>query len=129
MHLKRWLTAVIGIGVAYLIFRFGWRKVKGSTHQFFPPYSKETIEVAKYAREKNIKVISITNKESSPITFYSTEVLLVKSENMLYTNSFAAISVLINAIATACAVRNKANAKKIFEEAVKFKESQDVIIS
>lgn len=25
------LTAVIGIGVAYLIFRFGWRKVKGST--------------------------------------------------------------------------------------------------
>jgi len=26
------LGAVIGIGVAYLVFRFGWRKVKGSTH-------------------------------------------------------------------------------------------------
>lgn len=26
------LTAIIGIGVAYLVFRFGWRKVKGSTH-------------------------------------------------------------------------------------------------
>jgi len=26
------LTAVIGIGVAYLIFRFGWRKGKGSTN-------------------------------------------------------------------------------------------------
>lgn len=26
------LTAVIGIGVAYLVFRFGWRKVKGATH-------------------------------------------------------------------------------------------------
>ncbi len=24
------LTAVIGIGVAFLVFRFGWRKVKGS---------------------------------------------------------------------------------------------------
>lgn len=24
------LTAVIGIGVAYLVFKFGWRKVKGS---------------------------------------------------------------------------------------------------
>ncbi len=95
----------------------------------FPPYSKETIEVSKYAHEKSIKVISITNKETSPITFYSTEVLLVKSENMLYTNSFAAISVLINAIATACAVKNKTNAKKIFEEAVKFRQSQDVIIS
>jgi len=26
------LGAVIGIGVAYLVFRFGWRKVKGSTN-------------------------------------------------------------------------------------------------
>jgi len=25
------LTAVIAIGVAYLVFRFGWRKVKGAT--------------------------------------------------------------------------------------------------
>jgi len=24
------LTAVIAVGVAYLVFRFGWRKVKGS---------------------------------------------------------------------------------------------------
>lgn len=24
------ITAVIGIGLAYLVFRFGWRKVKGS---------------------------------------------------------------------------------------------------
>jgi len=26
------LTAVIGIGVAFLVFRWGWRKVKGSMH-------------------------------------------------------------------------------------------------
>jgi len=25
------LGAVIGIGLAYLVFRFGWRRVKGST--------------------------------------------------------------------------------------------------
>jgi len=24
------LTAVIGLGLAYLVFKFGWRKVKGS---------------------------------------------------------------------------------------------------
>ena len=24
------LTAVIGVGLAYLVFRFGWRKVRGS---------------------------------------------------------------------------------------------------
>lgn len=26
------LGAVLTIGVAYLVFRFGWKKVKGSTH-------------------------------------------------------------------------------------------------
>jgi len=26
------LTAVIGIGVAFLIFSWGWKKVKGSMH-------------------------------------------------------------------------------------------------
>ena len=25
------LGGVIGIGLAYLVFRFGWRKIKGST--------------------------------------------------------------------------------------------------
>jgi len=24
------ITAVIGVGVVYLVYRFGWRKVKGS---------------------------------------------------------------------------------------------------
>jgi DNA-binding MurR/RpiR family transcriptional regulator len=89
----------------------------------FPPYSKETIELAKYTSERGIKVISITNKHSSPITFYTKSNLIVESKNMLFTNSFAAISVLINAIATACAVKDKARAKKIL------KESEDIMIS
>ncbi|MBZ0199876.1 MAG: MurR/RpiR family transcriptional regulator, partial [Ignavibacteriaceae bacterium] len=82
----------------------------------FPPYSKETVDAAKFAHERNIKVVSITNKDASPVTFYSEINLIVKSENMLFTNSFAAISVLINAIATACAYKNKNKAKKILEE-------------
>ena len=88
----------------------------------FPPYSKETIDAAKYAHEKGIKIVSITNKSTSPIYFYSDEVLIVRSENMLFTNSFAAISVLINAIATACALKNKTKAKKVM------KESGDIMI-
>jgi DNA-binding MurR/RpiR family transcriptional regulator len=94
----------------------------------FPPYSKETIDAAKYAHSKNIKIISITNKSSSPVTFHSDVTLLVKSENMLFTNSFAAISVLINAIATQCAFQNKAKAKKILKESIKIMEDQDQII-
>lgn len=95
----------------------------------FPPYSKETIDAAEFAHSRNIKIISITNKEASPITFHSDVTLLVKSENMLFTNSFAAISVLINAIATQCAIQNKAKAQKILKESIKIMESQDQIIS
>ncbi len=94
----------------------------------FPPYSKETIEAAKFAADRGIKIISITNKEASPITFYSVVNLIVKSENMLFTNSFAAISVLINAIATSCAIKNEKNAKKILEETGEIMKNQNMIL-
>ena len=82
----------------------------------FPPYSKETVHLASFAQERKIDVFSVTNKPASPITFYTKADLVVESKNMLFTNSFAAISVLINAIATSCAVKNKARAKKILKE-------------
>lgn len=94
----------------------------------FPPYSKETVQAAKFANEKEIDVIAITNKNASPISFHSKASLIVKSDNMLYTNSFAAISVLINAIATACAVKKRSRANKILKESEKIMISQNQII-
>lgn len=82
----------------------------------FPPYSVDTIEAAKFAKERKVSVVSITNKASSPITFHSKYSLIVKSENMLFTNSFSAISVLINAVATECAKRDKKRSEKILKE-------------
>jgi DNA-binding MurR/RpiR family transcriptional regulator len=95
----------------------------------FPPYSKETLDLARFAEERRIDVIAITNKPASPITFYTKANLIVESRNMLFTNSFAAISVLINAIATACAVKDKARAKKILKESEEIMESQNQTIS
>ncbi|HQI39498.1 MAG: hypothetical protein B6D44_02785 [Ignavibacteriales bacterium UTCHB2] len=94
----------------------------------FPPYSKETIEAAKFAQERNIDVIAITNQPAAPVTFFSKANLLVKSENMLFTNSFAAISVLINALATACAIKDKQRAKKILEESHEIMIQQNQVI-
>lgn len=81
-----------------------------------PPYSNETIDAVEFAKSRGIKTIAITNKESSPITFYSETQLVVQSKNMLFTNSFASIAVLINAVATECAVRNKTKANKMLKE-------------
>jgi DNA-binding MurR/RpiR family transcriptional regulator len=82
----------------------------------FQPYSQETIDAARIAFEKGVKVIAITNKENAPATFYAQCSLIVKSENMLYTNSFAAISVLINAISTQCALTDKSRAENMLAE-------------
>jgi len=95
----------------------------------FPPYSKETIEAAEYASKRKIDVIAITNKHASPVTFFTKANLIVKSENMLYTNSFAAISVLINAIATACAIKDKQRAKKVLKESEEIMINQNQVIS
>ncbi len=94
----------------------------------FPPYSKETIQACEYAGSRGIKIISITNKEASPITYCSDINLVVQSENMLYTNSFAAISVVINAIATECAIKNKQRAEKVLKESNKVTENQKLIV-
>jgi hypothetical protein len=41
------------------------------------------------------------------MTYYADRVIVVRSRNMLYTNSIAAISIMINAIVTQIALKNK----------------------
>jgi DNA-binding MurR/RpiR family transcriptional regulator len=42
--------------------------------------------------------------------------LPIRSQNMLFTNSFSAISVVINALATEVAVRNRSKAVRMLKE-------------
>jgi DNA-binding MurR/RpiR family transcriptional regulator len=94
----------------------------------FPPYSKETIDAAEFAQKNNVKVVSITNRNASPITFFSDYNLVVPSKNMLFTNSFSAISVLINAISTGCAMNDKERAEKMLESFNEIMKIQEQVI-
>ena len=82
----------------------------------FPPYSKSTLDAARLAAEKGAKVVAITDARSAPIVPLTNINLSVQSENMLFTNSFAAISVTINAITTELSVRNKEKTLKFIKE-------------
>jgi DNA-binding MurR/RpiR family transcriptional regulator len=73
----------------------------------FPPYSRETVEAAAFARERGANVIAVTDTRTSPITFHATQVIVVRTKNMLYTNSIAAVSIMINAIVTEIALKNR----------------------
>lgn len=70
----------------------------------FPPYSRQTIEAAKQAHELNIPVISFTDKAMAPAIEFSEHALLAKTDNILFTNSLGAISILMNALVTELAL-------------------------
>lgn len=82
----------------------------------FPPYSRETIEFVKAVAEKKRAVVAITDRVTSPIGFYASRILPIASQNMLFTNSFSAMTVLINALTTEVALRNRVKATKNLKE-------------
>jgi DNA-binding MurR/RpiR family transcriptional regulator len=81
----------------------------------FPPYSRETIDAAAFAKKQGIKVIAFTDTRTSPITFHADQVVVVRTKNMLYTNSISAISIMMNAIVTELALKNKKAITPIME--------------
>ncbi|MCH8566954.1 MAG: MurR/RpiR family transcriptional regulator [Balneolales bacterium] len=78
----------------------------------FPPYSVETISLAKLAKKQGVNVVGITDSPASPIVEQCDEFLTVRSENLLFTNSIAAISMVINALITEIARRDESNTLK-----------------
>jgi DNA-binding MurR/RpiR family transcriptional regulator len=66
----------------------------------FPPYSPETIEAARYAKEKSIKIISITDKATNEILKYCDAYLQVSVESLAISNSIMSTLVLLYAIIT-----------------------------
>jgi DNA-binding MurR/RpiR family transcriptional regulator len=73
----------------------------------FFPYSKCTIEFARLGHEQGLPIVVFTDNEYCPLAPYSTLLLKVPRENILFTSSISALSVLLNAIATEIALKKK----------------------
>lgn len=73
----------------------------------FFPYSRSTIDYAQLAKEQGLNVVAISDNEFSPISDHASPVLAIPRENILFTTSVSAFSVLINAIATEIALKKK----------------------
>ncbi len=82
----------------------------------FPPYSRESVEVARSAAAKKIRVVGITDTQTSPVSYHCVRVIPIRSKNRLFTNSITAISVVINALATEVALRNRAKALRALKQ-------------
>jgi DNA-binding MurR/RpiR family transcriptional regulator len=70
----------------------------------FPPYSRQTVEAAELAQQMDIPVVSFTDKKTAPIAEFSQHILIAKTDNILFTNSLGAISMLMNALITEIAL-------------------------
>jgi len=72
-----------------------------------PPYSKETISAVKFCYDRGLTCLAISDKPGAPIVKYSHCFLTANTKNIMFTNSIAAVAVLLNAIATDLALLNK----------------------
>ncbi len=66
----------------------------------FSPYSRETVETMDLAKQKGIPTLAFTDKRTSPIHMHADTCIHIQTENILFSNTLAAITVILNAIIT-----------------------------
>ncbi len=72
-----------------------------------PPYSRQGLDMLAAAKDLGIRTVAITDRVSAPAARLATWTLPVKSDNMMFTNAVAAVTVLLNALATEIATRHR----------------------
>lgn len=90
----------------------------------FPPYSPFAAKVVQTAKQKGAKTIALTDRVTAPVARVADEVLTVRTENMMFTNSFAAVSTVLNALVTAAALKNPERAGAAVAEITEIFESE-----
>ncbi len=82
----------------------------------FPRYSRKTLSAIKFARDRDVPVISITDTETSLAARLSTMRLYAKSNMLSFVDSLVAPLSLINAIIVAVADRSEGDLLEKFSE-------------
>ena len=72
-----------------------------------PPYSKQSLAILEDAHGLGISTVAVSDRMTSPASTLAERTLSVKSDNMMFTNAVAAVTVLINALATEIATSHR----------------------
>ncbi|MCR4587369.1 MAG: MurR/RpiR family transcriptional regulator [Lachnospiraceae bacterium] len=81
----------------------------------FPRYSMRTIKALEFAKDRNAKVITITDSHHSPMCMYSSCNLLARSDMVSIVDSLVAPLSLINALVVALCLKRPKEIKKYLE--------------
>lgn len=81
----------------------------------FPRYSMRTLKAMEFARDRNAKVITITDTVHSPMNLYSSCNLLARSDMVSIVDSLVAPLSVINALVVAMCLKRPKDVKKNLE--------------
>lgn len=87
-----------------------------------PRYSQRTIQSAKLIYDKGLRIISLTDSESSPIFEYSTISLIARSSMNTFFDSMVSPMVIINTLLLGLSVITSRDIEKSFKELEEFWE-------
>jgi DNA-binding MurR/RpiR family transcriptional regulator len=79
-----------------------------------PPYSRQSLELVTEAGEAGAATVALCDRLTAPAARRAGLALAVRSDNLTFTNAVAAMSVVINALATAIATRHREEAIDAF---------------
>ena len=82
----------------------------------FPRYSKQSHQVAKYAKSKGAYIVSITDSSFAPVAPLSDNILLVKSNMASFVDSLVAPMSVANALIISVAMKETDDIKKYFHD-------------
>jgi len=95
----------------------------------FPRYARMTIDAVAFAREKQCKILSITDSLVSPLTSYSDWTLVAPCQSYSYMDSFTAPLALIHALLTAMSLKKPDKALQDFNKLEEIWDKQNIYFS
>ncbi len=82
----------------------------------FPRYSRKTIQVARFAKDRGAKVIAITDSKNAPTAKISDVVVTVKNNMVSFIDSLVPAFSVANALVIGVAMREKDDVKDYFNQ-------------
>lgn len=76
----------------------------------FPPYSRPTVDLVRQAAEAGVSTLAISDRPTSPVATVARRTLVVRTDNLMFTNAVGAVAVVLNALITEIATRNREHA-------------------
>lgn len=92
----------------------------------FPRYTRQTIEVLNFAKQRGIRTLAITDSLLSPLARYADHILTASYKMDSFMESFTAPLSLINALVTALGMRKRKDTLKFLKESEAIWEKQQI---